>query len=144
MTAGDLALVLAVILCAFGFAALVVVLARVLSALGALRDEIDALRRQTTPLIDDLRESADTARDVVLDAQRDLRRFDRVLGSAEAISGAVSGSGRVARTALSRPVIRIVAVSTGVKRMAKRLRVGPKRTKRRDLRLVESPERRRA
>ena len=61
MTAGDLALVLAVILCAFGFAALVLVLARVLSALRALRGEIDALRRQTTPLIDDLRESADTA-----------------------------------------------------------------------------------
>lgn len=144
MTAGDLALVLAVILCAFGFTALVLVLSRVLAALRSLRDEIDALRRQTTPLIDDLRESADTARDVVLDAQRDLRRFDRVLGSAEAISGAVSGSGRVARTALSRPVIRVVAISSGVKRVAHRLRHGPRRSRRRDLHLVESSERKRA
>ena len=35
------------------------------------------------------------------EARDDLDRFDRVLGSAEAISGAVAGGSRVARAALS-------------------------------------------
>ena len=44
------------------------------------------------------------------DARDDLDRFDRVLGSAEAISDAVSGGGRVARVALSTPVIKTAGV----------------------------------
>jgi hypothetical protein len=39
-------------------------------------------------------------------ARDDLERFDRVLGSAEAIGDAMAGSGRVARTALSAPMIK--------------------------------------
>jgi hypothetical protein len=45
-----------------------------------------------------------------------------VLGSAEAISQAVEGSGRVARVALSTPVIKTVAIATGSRRAASRLR----------------------
>jgi hypothetical protein len=46
-------------------------------------------------------------------ARSDLERFDRVLGSAEAISDAVEGSGRVARTAFSVPVIKMAGLATG-------------------------------
>ena len=42
MTAGELAVLLAAVLCCIGFAALVVVLTRVLDALRSLRDEIEA------------------------------------------------------------------------------------------------------
>jgi protein involved in polysaccharide export with SLBB domain len=66
------------------------------------------------------------------EAQRDLARFDRVLGSAEAISGAVSGSGRVARTALSTPVIKVAAIASGTSRAAKRLSRRRRRDERRD------------
>jgi hypothetical protein len=133
MTAGELAIVLAAVLCAFGFAALVVVLLRAHDTLRALRHEVEALRQETRPLIADLRVSTDEARDAMHEAQRDLARFDRVLGSAEAISGAVSGSGRVARTALSTPVIKVAAIASGTSRAAKRLSRRRRRDERRDV-----------
>ena len=122
MTAGDLAVVLAAVLCALGFAALVVVLVRVLDTLRVLRQEIASLRDETRPLLDELRSSTDEAREALNEARTDLDRFDRVLGSAEAISGAMSGSGRVARTAFSVPVIKAAGVATGTSRALRRLR----------------------
>ena len=90
VTAGELAIVLGTVLCALGFAALVVVLVRVLDALARV-----AGRRSTTCGPRRSRSwpscacSVDEARD-------DLERFDRVLGSAEAISSNVQGASRVA------------------------------------------------
>jgi uncharacterized protein YoxC len=115
VTAGELALVLGTVLCALGFAALIVVLVRVLDALRALRTEVDGLRAETQPLLAELRSSVEDARD-------DLERFDRVLGSAEAISANVQGASRVARVALSTPVIKTVALASGTSRAARRLR----------------------
>lgn len=124
MTAGELAVVLAAVLCALGFAALVVVLVRVHDALGVLQDEVEALRAETYPLLAELRSSTDGARAAVEVARADLERFDRVLGSAEAIGDAVAGSGRVARTALSAPVIKFAGLATGTSRAVQRLRRG--------------------
>jgi len=115
MTAGDLAVILAAVLCSIGFAALIVVLLRVLDMLRALRSEVAELRHETRPLLADLRASVD-------DARNDLVRFDRVLGSAEAISGAVSGTTRVAKAAFSTPVIKTIALATGTRRAARRMR----------------------
>jgi len=122
MTAGELAVLLACIVLVIGFAALIVVLMRVLDALRLLRGEVDLMRRESIPLLAQLRHSTDEARDVVEEAREDLQRFDRVLGSAEAISDAVSGAGRVTRLALSAPVIKATALATGTKRAARRLR----------------------
>lgn len=122
MTAGELAVVLAAVLCALGFAALIVVLIRVLDALKALRGEVDMLRAETGPLLDELRGSTLDARDAVHTARADLERFDRVLGSAEAIESAVSGSGRIARTAFSAPIIKAAGLATGTSRAVRRLR----------------------
>lgn len=122
MSAGDLAVTLAAVLCAVGFAALIVVLVRVLDALQSLRREVDALRNETRPLLVELQQSTAEARSAVQTARDDLERFDRVLGSAEAISGAVEGSGRVVRTALSTPAIKAAGVVTGVRRAVRRLR----------------------
>src|SRR5215471_17370745 len=115
MTAGDLAIVLAAVLCALGFAALVVVLARVLQAMNELRGEMARLRSETQPLLEELQASVDEARD-------DLERFDRLLGSAESISSRVNGANRVTRLALSAPVIKTVALASGTSRAASRLR----------------------
>lgn len=122
MTAGELAVLLAAVLCTLGFAALVVVLLRVLDSLKALRGEVEALRQETRPLLDDLRASTDQARVAMAEARDDLDRFDRVLGSAEAISGAVEGGSRVARAALSAPVIKTAALATGTSRAVRRMR----------------------
>lgn len=122
MTAGELAVIIAAVLCCIGFAALVVVLLRVLDTLRVLRAEVERLHTETAPLLRELSSSTAEARDAVEQARHDLDRFDRVLGSAEAISGAVSGGGRVARAALSAPVIKTVALGTGTKRAVRRLR----------------------
>ena len=122
MTAGDLAIVLAAVLCCIGFAALIVVLYRVLDTMRVLRSEVVSLRQETGPLLDELRSSTADAKASVAAARRDLERFDRVLGSAEAISGAVAGGSRVARAALSTPVIKTAALATGTTRAVRRFR----------------------
>ena len=124
MTAGDLAVTLAALLCAIGFAALIVVLVRVLDTLRDLRSEVSSLRDETRPLLAEMRESTSEAREVVDTARSDLERFDRVLGSAEAISDAVEGSGRAARTAFSAPAIKLAGLATGTSRAMRRIRGG--------------------
>lgn len=122
MTAGELAVVLAAVLCTLGFAALIVVLVRVLDSLKILRLEVESLRAETRPLLAELRSTTDEARAAMQEARDDLDRFDRVLGSAEAISGAVEGGSRVARAALAAPVIKAAAIATGTQRAARRLK----------------------
>ena len=122
MTAGDLAIVLAAVLCCIGFAALIVVLYRVLDTMRSLRNEVVSLRQDTGPLLDELRSSTADAKAVVREARDDLERFDRVLGSAEVISGAVAGGSRVARAALSTPMIKTAALATGTTRAVRRFR----------------------
>jgi hypothetical protein len=122
MTAGELALVVGAVLCCIGFAALIVVLMRVLDTLRSLRAEVATLRAETGPLLVELRESTRSAGELMSEARDDLDRFDRVVGSAEAISNAVAGSGRVARAALSTPVIKTAALATGTSRAVRRLR----------------------
>jgi len=124
MTAAELAVLLAAVLCAIGFAALVVVLVRLLDGLKALRREVESLRNETRPLLADLRESTGEARAAMETARADLQRFDRVLGSAEAISDAVDGTGRAARRAFSAPVIKVAGLATGTTRAVRRLRGG--------------------
>ena len=122
MTAGDLAIVLAAVLCCIGFAALIVVLYRVLDTMRSLRSEVVSLRQETAPLLEELRSSTADAKATVATARRDLERFDRVLGSAEAISGAVAGGSRVARAALSTPMIKTAALASGTTRAVRRFR----------------------
>ena len=122
MSAGDLAVTLAAVLCAIGFAALIVVLVRVLDTLKSLRGEVQSLRTETRPLLAELRESTDDAREAMDTAREDLERFDRVLGSAEAISEAVEGSSRLARRAFSAPMIKAAGIATGTSRTVRRLR----------------------
>ena len=122
MQTADIVLISAVLLCAIGFAALSIVLMRVFDALRALRREVRQMREQTLPLITDLRSSTDEAKLAMDGAREDLERFDRVLGSAEAISDAVETSGRAARRLFAAPMIKAVGTVTGVKRAVGRLK----------------------
>ena len=142
MTAGDLIVVVAAILLSLGFTALVVTLMRVLDTVRDLRGEVADLRVETTELIDELIVTTDEARIAVVEARTDLERFDKVLGSAEAIGDAVSN--RVARTAFSSPAIKAAGVARGTSRAVARLRGQPKaRTvqpgARREVLVLEAP-----
>ena len=114
MSTGDVVLVAGIVLCALAFAALAVTLVRVLDALGELRAEVISLRSETAPLLTELRDSTDDAREVIDEARSDLARFDRVLGSAEALSASATR----ARTTLSVPMIKAAGLATGTSRGA--------------------------
>jgi hypothetical protein len=122
MTLAEFALIVATVLCAIGFAALIVVLLRVLDTLRSLRGEVEMLRNETQPLLAEMRVSTSQARETMNEARQDLQRFDRVLGSAESISEAVAGGSRVARVALSAPIIKAAGLATGTRRTVRRLR----------------------
>ena len=124
MTAGELALVVAVVLCVLAFAALAVTLVRVRDTLGSLRAEVAELRAATTPLLEDLRASAAEADRAMAAAREDLERFDRVLGSVEAIGNTAARSSKLARTTLSVPMIKAAGLATGTSRAVRRLRRG--------------------
>lgn len=115
MTSGDVAIVIGLVLCIAAFTALVVVLVRVLQALGELRRDLAHFRNEVVPLVDELRHAADETRGVIDGAREDLARFDRVIGSAESVSEALADTSRVARTVLSVPVIKAAAIASGTK-----------------------------
>ena len=124
MTAGELVLVVVAVLGTIAFAALAVTLVRVRDTLGDLRAEVADLRAETQPLLEELRRSAAEARATAETARADLERFDRVLGSAEAVSMTLEHSGRVTRNALSAPVIKAAGIATGTSRAVRRFRRG--------------------
>lgn len=110
------ALVVVLVLCAVAFAALVLALYRVLVALADLRTELEMVESRLLPMVDELRQATHETREIIDTARGDLKRFDKVLGSAESISEAVADTSRVARTVLSAPVIKVAAAATGTKR----------------------------
>ncbi len=124
MTAGDLLLVVAAVLCVLAFAALAVTLVRVRDTLGSLRTEVAELRAETAPLIAALHESASVAHVTMAQARADLDRFDRVLGSVEAIGATAARSNKLVRTTLSAPMIKAAGLATGTSRAVRRLRRG--------------------
>lgn len=110
------ALVVVLVLCAVAFAALVLVLYRVLVALADLRSDLEVIESRLMPMVDELRDATRESRDIIDAARGDLKRFDKVLGSAESVAEAVADTSRVARTVLSAPVIKVAAAATGAKR----------------------------
>jgi uncharacterized protein YoxC len=124
MTAGELVIVVAAVLCVIAFAALVVVLMRVLDALRDVRRQLHDVQTHTTVLIQDLQDTTDDARATVNEARADLERFDRVLGSAEAIGDAVGAT--VARGTFSSPAIKAAGLARGTSRTFARLRGVPR------------------
>jgi hypothetical protein len=123
MSAGDLVVVIAAFVLICGFTALIVVLLRVHDTLRDLRKDVVDLRVETAPLLLEMRNTTDAARLTVDEARSDLERFDKVLGSAEAIGDAVGS--RVARTAFSSPAIKAAGLAKGTSRAWSRLRGKP-------------------
>lgn len=122
MSGAELVLIVGMVLVVLAFTALVVVLVKVLDAMRLLRREVESWRDEMEPLLVSLQTSTDGARVAMEEARQDLYRFDRVIGSAEAISEAIEGTSRVTRVALSAPVIKIAALASGTSRAASRLR----------------------
>ncbi len=123
MTAGDLAVTLAALLCAIGFAALIVVLVRVLDTLKALRREVESLRSETRPLLAELRDHH--RRGACGDGHRPRPTSSASTGcsarprrSATPSTAAAGSPGR----AFSAPMIKAAGLATGTSRAVRRLR----------------------
>ncbi len=115
LSAADLAVVVVTGCSVVAMIAVLIVLQRVLATLRALRRALDDVADRTLPLVDDLATS-------LAEANEELARIDRLVGSAESISATVDASSKLAYRALSAPVIKTVAVTSGASRAAKRMR----------------------
>ncbi|MCU1455778.1 MAG: hypothetical protein JWN46_3924 [Acidimicrobiales bacterium] len=115
MTAADLAAVVVTGCSVVAVVAVLFALQRTLATLRQVRDALDQLVEHTLPLVDELSATVDAA-------NVELERVDRLVGSAESISATVDATSRLAYRALSAPVIKTVAMTSGASKAAKRLR----------------------
>jgi hypothetical protein len=108
----------AVIVAAASVAAVVLLAVTVVAitrTLKALRQVATLMRTETVPVLDDLR-------DTVHAANYELKRFDRLVSTAESVTGTVDSASRLAYLAMANPVIKGVAFASGTAKAARRLR----------------------
>lgn len=117
MTGGEVAAVIAAVALVVAVVALLFALASLTRTLRALRGAVEDLRRETLPVLNDLRTTVGTA-------NAELVRIDGLLTTAESVSATVDSASRLAYLAFSNPVIKVLALATGTGRAARRLRRG--------------------
>ncbi len=117
LSATDMVLVVVTVVSILTVASMVAVLLHLLSTVRRLTAALGDLTEQAIPLMDELAES-------LAEANAELARVDRLVGSAESISATVDATSKLAYRALSAPVIKTVAVTSGASKAARRLR-GP-------------------
>lgn len=122
MAAGDLALVVVTVSSVVAVVAVLFALQKILSTVREVRNTLEQVNALALPLIDDLAAA-------LVEANAELARVERLVGSAESISATVDATSRLAYRALSAPVIKTVAVTSGASRAARRLRAGQSRTR---------------
>lgn len=120
LSGADLALVVVTGCSIVAVVAVLFALQRILLTVRTVRSTLDEVNERALPLLDELAES-------LVEANEELARVDRLLGSAESISATVDATSKLAYRALSAPVIKTVAVTSGASRAARRLRNGPTR-----------------
>ena len=101
--------------CAVVAVAALVGLWRLLVVLRRVTQVLDSICDEALPLVEHLSASVE-------DANAQLERVNRLVGSAESISATVDATSKLAYRALSAPVIKTVAVTSGASRAAKRMR----------------------
>jgi hypothetical protein len=117
MSAGDVLAVVAATVVTMLIAVLAATLVALTRTLRELRATADALHDEAIPLLD-------AARVAVVEAEIEVERVERLVTSAERVSGAVDGASRIAARTLRSPVVKAMAFGTGVSRATQRLREG--------------------
>ena len=115
LSAADLAVIVVTGTSIVAVVAVLFVLARLISSLRQATAALDDITAQAVPLLDELAES-------LVAANEELARVDRLVGSAESISATVDATSKLAYRALSAPMIKTVAMTSGASRAARRLR----------------------
>ena len=115
MSATDLAAVIVAGCSVVAVVLLAVAMIALVRTLRAMRDVAHLLRTETVPVLDDLRETVDVA-------NLEIERLDRLVTTAESVTGTVDSASRLAYVAMANPVIKGVAFASGTARAARRLR----------------------
>lgn len=115
MTAGEIAAVAVSVAVGIAVVGLLFALGAAIRTLGAMRAAVDEVRRVSIPLLTDLHSA-------VRKADADLGRMETVLERAETISGTVDSASRLAYTAFSNPVVKMMALGSGIGRGFRHLR----------------------
>jgi hypothetical protein len=115
MDASDAAAVVVAVASALALAVLVGAVVSLTRTMRELRVAVDDLRRETLPVVADLRGT-------VAAANAELERVDELLGTAESVTATVDSASRLAYLALSNPVIKVLAFASGTGRAARRFR----------------------
>ena len=115
MSAVDLAAVLCAVLALVAAGALTLAAARMFRAAQGLADARERFDAEATPAVAELRE-------IVASAGDEVERIDELLTVAGTIGDRVDAATEVTYRALTSPVIKGVALATGTRRVARRLR----------------------
>jgi methyl-accepting chemotaxis protein len=110
--------VLAIVVTAIATLAVAVLLGAALSLRRSARD----LQALSDELADHASMVITDAEATVARARRELDRVDDLVGSAEAISETVESATRLAHTALTTPLIKVMALGAGTARVGRKLR----------------------
>lgn len=115
MSAADLAAVIVTGVCLAVVVVLVLAVISMVRTMRELRETVDELRRSALPMVEDLRGT-------VARAGAELDRVDGVIGRAERISTTVDHASRLTYRAFAPPLIKGLALVSGVGRATRRLR----------------------
>jgi hypothetical protein len=115
MSATDLAAIIVAGCSVAAVVLLAVALMALVRTLRAMREVAHLLRTETVPVLDDLRDTVDVA-------NHEIERLDRLVTTAESVTGTVDSASRLAYIAMANPVIKGVAFASGTAKAARRLR----------------------
>ena len=115
MSAGQIAVLVASILCGLAVIGLLVALGSLRREVRSLRRVADDLQRQAVPLVAD-------AQRVVDQAATEMERVGAVLDTTESVHATVDSASKLAYRAFANPVVKVLAVragaATGLRRLA--------------------------
>ena len=115
MTGTEMAAMIVAIASVAGVVLLGVALLAMHRTLREMRCTVELLQQETKTVISDLSDTVEAA-------NYELHRIDRMVGTAETISGTVDAASRLAYTAVSNPMIKGLAAASGTGRAAKSFR----------------------
>jgi hypothetical protein len=113
--ASDTAAVIVACVSVLALAVMVWAIVALTKTLRLLRESVDDMRRETLPVVAEMRVA-------VGQANAELERVDTLLGTAESISSTVDSASRLAYLAFSNPVIKAIAFASGTAGATRRLR----------------------
>jgi uncharacterized protein YoxC len=115
VTAGEVAALVASIAAVFFVVGMLFALSSITRTLRVMRTTVEELRRETVPLVADLRLTLDRT-------NAELSRVDGLLVTAESVGSTIDSASRLAYLAFSNPLIKLLAFGAGASRAARRLR----------------------